>query len=205
MFGNVAVDLVVGDVLHTSHVLDLPGVQVDPLGSGVASQPQRVVGVGGAHAGNSNARLGEDLVDGKGDNILGLHGVDLVPFPVTELKLIVWSEGGSDGTSPIVHSELDGAVQHSEQEIVPLALDGSQDPCEVPGFAHHRDVKVQSNQEPSLGPDSASARTEEIPALHLVRAGNNQTVLGPPRTQGLQAGLAVLRMFLQERNLFWYK
>ena len=53
MGGYVSVDLVVGeevrfllddDVLHTAHVLDLPGVQVDPLRSGVASQPQRVAG-----------------------------------------------------------------------------------------------------------------------------------------------------------------
>ena len=97
MGGYIPVDLIVGeevglplddDVLHTAHIVDLPGVQAEPAGPGVGPQEQRVVGVGGTHARDSNTRLGEDLVDRQSDNILGLDGVDLVPPPVTELKLI---------------------------------------------------------------------------------------------------------------------
>ena len=89
MGGYVSYDLVVGeevrlplddDVLHTSHIVGLPGVEAKEPRPGVASEVQLAVGVGGAHAGDSNAGLGEDLVDGESDDILGLHCMDLMPL-----------------------------------------------------------------------------------------------------------------------------
>ena len=119
--GHVSEDLLVGeevrlpldhDVLHAADVVDLPGVQVQPGGPCEAAEPERVVGVGGADAGNSDAGLGEDLVDGESHHVLGLDGVDLVPLPVTKLERIFRPEGCSDRTAAIVHSELNSSVQH---------------------------------------------------------------------------------------------
>ena len=90
-----------------------------------------------------------------------------MPLAVAKLKLVVGSEGGHNRTATVVNLELNGAVDHVEEEVVPPALDGSQDPGQVPWLDHHGDVKVQTDHEPSLGPDSASFRSKEEAGLYL--------------------------------------
>ena len=179
--GNVSKDLVHSELVHlplNHDVLHAPveagllhlepgACPLEPPGSDVTSEEQRVVGVSRADARNSNAGLGEDLVDREGHHVLGLDSMDLMPLAVTELELVVGSEGGHDGAATIVHLELDGAVHHVEEQVVTAALDSGQDASQVPGLDHHCDVKVQTNHESSLSPDSATARSKEEASLHL--------------------------------------
>ena len=62
------------DVLDAPDELGVGGEAADVLRLGVATDPERVVGVGGANPGDADAGLGEDLVHGEGDHVLGLHG-----------------------------------------------------------------------------------------------------------------------------------
>ena len=128
MRGNVSKNFTIGelldiplndDILHATVVAGLShGEAAEPAGPDVASQEQRVVGVRGTDSRNSNAGLGEDLVDGQSDHVLGLHGVDLVPFAVTELECVVRTEGGNDGTSTIVYLEYDGSIFHVKKQVI---------------------------------------------------------------------------------------
>ena len=91
----------------------------------------------------------------------------LMPLAVAEHKLVVGSEGGHNRAVTIVNFELNGAVDHVEEEVVPAALDGGQVASQVPRLDHHGDVKVQTDHELSLGPDSASFRSKEEAGLYL--------------------------------------
>ena len=86
-----------------------------------------------------------------------------MPLAVAEHKLVVGSEGGHNRAVTIVNF----AVDHVEEELVPAALDGGQVASQVPWLDHHGDVKVQTDHELSLGPDSASFRSKEEAGLYL--------------------------------------
>ena len=94
-----------------------------------------------------------------------------MPLAVAELKLVVGSEGGHNRAVTIVNFELNGAVDHVEEEVVPAALDGGQVAGQIPWLDHHVMVmlksRLQTDHELSLGPDSASFRSKEEAGLYL--------------------------------------
>ena len=62
------------DVLDATDELAVGGEAADVLRLGVASDPEGMVGVGRADPRHADAGLGEDVVHGEGDHVLGLHG-----------------------------------------------------------------------------------------------------------------------------------
>ena len=101
-------------------------------------------------------------------------------------------EDGSDGSTPVIHGELDGAVVHVEDKVVPPPADSRQDARQVPRLDHHRDVKIETDPEPRLRPDSSSLVPEEVAGLDLLRAGDDHVVVGPLSAQRLHPCLSVL-------------
>ena len=60
-----------------------------------------------------------------------------MPLAVAEHKLVVGSEGGHNRAVTIVNFELNGAIDHVEEELVPAALEGGQVASQVPRLDHH--------------------------------------------------------------------
>ena len=181
MGGDVSKDLIHGELMDLPldhHILHAPVIaallhlepRTGPLESpwsDVTSKEQWVVGVCGTDPRNSDARLSKDLVDRESDHVFGLDSMNLMPLAIAELKLVVGSEGGNNRTATIVNLKLNGAVDHVEEEVVTAALDCGQDAGQVPRLDHHCDVKVQTDHEPSLSPDSAALGSKEEARLYL--------------------------------------
>lgn len=149
------------NILHAAHIVHLVDIQAEPPWPGVSTQKQWIIRISGAHSGNSNPWLGEDLVDRQCDDILCFDSMDLMPLAVAKLECIIWFEDGCDRSSAIVHGELDRAVHHLENEVISPSFHSNKNSTCISWFDHHCDVKVKTNSETLLCSYATTTGSEE--------------------------------------------
>ena len=93
--------------------------------------------------------------------------MNFMPFAITKLVWIIWTEGGYDRTTTIVYFKDDGSIFHVKKEIVSSSFDCCQNSSQVPGLDHHGDVKVKTDHESPLCSHSSASGTKEKSRLNL--------------------------------------
>ena len=91
-----------------------------------------------------------------------------MPFAITKLVWIIWTEGCYDRTTTIVYFKDDGSILHVKKEIVSSSFDCCQNSSQVPRLDHHGDVKVEPDPELLEGVDEPSLRPDERAGLDLL-------------------------------------